>query len=131
MSEIQTVGIVGAGLMGTGIAEVAAVSGYKTIVVKATPGAPDGARSKLEKSLAKSVEKGKLTPEARDATLARLTWTSDRSALGGADVIIESIVEDLPVKQRLFGELDKIVGEGCIYASNTSTLRISEIAKGC
>jgi 3-hydroxybutyryl-CoA dehydrogenase len=117
--------------MGTGIAEVAAASGLSTIVVKATPGAPDGARIKLEKSLAKSVERGKLTAEARDATLSRITWTTDRAALAGADLVIESIVEELGTKQRLFGDLDEIVDEDCIYASNTSTLRISEIAKGC
>jgi 3-hydroxybutyryl-CoA dehydrogenase len=131
MSEIQTVGIVGAGLMGTGIAEVAAASGFRTIVVKATPGSPDGARAKVEKSLARSVDKGKLSADAAHATLSRITWTGDRGALASADVVIESIVEDLATKRTLFAELDGICGADAVFASNTSTLRISEIARGC
>lgn len=129
MSEIQTVGIVGAGLMGTGIAEVAAAAGYRTVVVKATPGAPDEARKKVEKSLGKLVDKGKLTAEQRDATLGRILWTGDRGALSSADVVIESIVEDLGMKQALFRDLERLVGGDTIFASNTSTLRISEIAR--
>ena len=129
MSQVTTVGVVGAGLMGTGIAEVTAGAGYRTIVVKATPGSPDGARAKVEKSLAKAVEKGKLTPEARDATLGRLVWTSERDALAGADVVIESIIEDLATKQRLFADLPGLVGPETIFASNTSTLRITDIAR--
>lgn len=128
MSEIRTVGIVGAGLMGTGIAEVAAAAGLGTVVVKATPGNPDGARIKLEKSLARQVEKGKLAAEARDAILGRITWTADRDALVGSDVVIESIVEDLAQKQELFAGLDRLLPAATIFASNTSTLRISDIA---
>jgi 3-hydroxybutyryl-CoA dehydrogenase len=129
MSQVTTVGIVGAGLMGTGIAEVTAGAGYRTIVVKATPGSSDGARARIEKSLAKSVDKGKLAADARDAALGRLVWTADRGALSEADVIIESIIEDLPSKQRLFADLHTIAGEETIFASNTSTLRITEIAR--
>jgi 3-hydroxybutyryl-CoA dehydrogenase len=128
-NEIGTVGIVGAGLMGTGIAEVAATAGYATVVVKATPGAPDEARKRVEKSLARAVEKQKMTPADRDAALARLTWTSDRDALVSADVVIESIVEDLGAKQRLFADLDRVTLPGAIFASNTSTLRISDLAR--
>jgi 3-hydroxybutyryl-CoA dehydrogenase len=129
MTEIHTVGIVGAGLMGTGIAEVAAAAGLGTVVVKATPGSPDGARVKLGRSLDRQVEKGKLAAEARDAILGRITWTTDREALAGADVVIESIVEDLAQKQQLFAELDRRLPPQAIFASNTSTLRISEIAR--
>ena len=81
MTENETVGIVGAGLMGTGIAEVTAAAGYPTVVVKATPGGTDSARSRVEKSLGKQVEKGKLSAESRDAILGRITWTADRIAL--------------------------------------------------
>jgi 3-hydroxybutyryl-CoA dehydrogenase len=129
-SEIKTVGIVGTGLMGSGIAEVCATSGYRTVLVKATPGDAGAVRGKLEKSLARSVEKGKLTPEARDAALANLLVTGDQGALAGADLVIESIVEDLGRKRALFGELDRLVQPGAIFASNTSTLRISEMARG-
>jgi 3-hydroxybutyryl-CoA dehydrogenase len=129
MSQVTTVGIVGAGLMGTGIAEVTAGAGYRTIVVKATPGSTDGARAKLEKSLAKAVDKGKLAADARDQALGRITWTADRGALAGADVIIESIIEDLPTKRRLFADLHGIAPREAIFASNTSTLRITDIAR--
>ena len=130
MNEIRTVGIVGAGLMGTGIAEVAAASGFPTVVVKATPGSPDGARAKVDRSLGKQVEKGKLSAEKRDEILGRITWTNDRGALAGSGVVIESIVEELGAKQALFRDLDRVVGDETIFASNTSTLRISEIARG-
>ncbi len=129
MSQVTTVGVVGAGLMGTGIAEVAAGAGYRTIVVKATPGSPDGARAKVETSLARSVEKGKLSPEARDVTLGRMVWTTDRGALADADVIIESIIEDLGSKRRLFADLHGLTRPEAIFASNTSTLRITDIAR--
>jgi 3-hydroxybutyryl-CoA dehydrogenase len=129
-NEIKTVGVVGTGLMGGGIAEACATAGLRTILVKATPGDAGGARAKLEKSLARSVERGKLTAEKRDAALSLLEVTGDRSALAGADLVIESIVEDLASKRRLFTELHPLVAPGAIFASNTSTLRISEIAAG-
>jgi 3-hydroxybutyryl-CoA dehydrogenase len=128
-SQIQTVGIVGAGLMGTGIAEVAAAAGLPTVVVKATPGSPDGARLKVQRSLAKQVEKGKLSPEAAELILGRITWTADRDALLGSDVVIESVVEDLDTKGELFADLHRRLPAPAIFASNTSTLRISEIAR--
>jgi len=130
MREIRTVGIVGAGLMGTGIAEVAAAAGYATTVVKATPGRPDAGRVRVERSLARRVDKGTLVPEARDEILERITWSADRAALAGADLVIESIVEDLAAKRSLLAELDPLVGPDTIFASNTSTLRIGEIARG-
>jgi 3-hydroxybutyryl-CoA dehydrogenase len=133
MSEInqtiQTVGVVGTGLMGSGIAEVAAVSGFDTIVVKATPGDVSGARIKLEKSLGRSVEKGKLSSDQRDAALSRLTFSNDRDALGPADLVIESIVEDLASKRALFSALDRITRPSTIFATNTSTLRVSELSR--
>jgi 3-hydroxybutyryl-CoA dehydrogenase len=131
MSEIQTVGIVGAGLMGTGIAEVAAQAGFRTVLVKATAGSPDDARKRIEKSFARSVEKGKLAAEARDQALSNLLVTCDREAVHDADLIVESIVEDLVTKRALFSELDRTVTPRAIFASNTSTLRISELARGC
>jgi 3-hydroxybutyryl-CoA dehydrogenase len=128
--EIRTVGIVGAGLMGTGIAEVTAGAGFETVVVKATAqGSPDAARKRVEASLAKAVEKGALGAAERDATLGRIVWTADRGALAEADLVIESVIEDLPVKRRLFADLDGIVRRDGIFASNTSTLRIGDIVR--
>ncbi len=131
MSEQKMiVGIVGAGLMGTGIAEVTAAAGYPTILVKATPGAPEGVRARLEKSLARAVDKGKLTPEARDATLARLTVTCDLGALTDCDLVIESVVEDLAIKRELFARLDRTCKPSAIFATNTSTLKVAALAAG-
>ena len=133
MSEqknLQTVGVIGTGLMGSGIAEVCATTGFRTIVVKATPGCHHIAQAKLEKSLSKAVEKGKLTTDARDAALANMTWTGDRGALADVDLVIESVPEDMATKRSLFHSLHTIVPERTIFASNTSTLRISEIAQG-
>jgi len=109
---------------------VCATSGLTTIVVKATPGGHQGAEQRLLASLAKGVEKGKLTAEAAAAARANLTFTSDRDALGGADLVVESIVEDLAEKRRLFGALDAVLAPGAIVATNTSTLRVSELARG-
>lgn len=128
MGQIERVGIVGAGQMGIGIAEVVAKAGIPTVVIKATPGAPDEAVRRIERSLAKAVEKGKLSVEERDATLSRLRFTADRSALGACDLVIESIVEDLETKAQLFRALSEIVGPTAILASNTSTLRVRDIA---
>jgi 3-hydroxybutyryl-CoA dehydrogenase len=114
--------------MGTGIAEAAAGAGYETIVVKATNGDVSSVRTRMEKSLAKSVDKGKLSAADRDATLERITWTNDRSALSGVDLVIESVIEDLGVKRELFHSLGTIVGPKTIFASNTSTLRIADLA---
>ena len=126
----SVIGIVGAGLMGTGIAEVAAAAGFRTILVKATPGAPDGALKKIDKSLARQVEKGKLTAEAKAEILGRLTVTCDLAALAPCDLVIESIVEDLGAKRELFAQLDKILAPTAILATNTSTLRVAALAAG-
>jgi len=129
MVAIGSVGIVGAGLMGTGIAECSAAAGFDTVVVKATPGSPDAARGKLEASLGKQVQKGKLAAPDAEAILRRITWTSDKDALAGTDVIIESIVEDLAEKQHLFADLDALCKRDAIFATNTSTLRVADLVK--
>jgi 3-hydroxybutyryl-CoA dehydrogenase len=131
MSNFQSVGIVGAGLMGTGIAEVTAAAGYDTVLVKATGGPADGAKQKIERSLARAVDKGKLDPAKRDEILGRIVVTNERDALAPCTLVIESIVEELPAKRALFSELDRIVTPRAVFASNTSTLRIGQIARGC
>ncbi len=128
--EVTTVGIVGAGLMGTGIAEVCALAGYDTVLVKATPGAPTAGLDRIKASLDGRVAKGKLAADAAAAALPRLTATSDKRDLARCDLIVESIVEDLAQKRALFGELAPLLAPHAVLASNTSTLRVTDLADG-
>ena len=128
MSEIKRVGVLGCGLMGSGIAQVAAAAGYDTVVRDVSKELLDRGRAGIEKSLAKFVEKGKLDAAARDATLKRLTFTTTVGDLKGADIVIEAITEDLGLKNALFKELDALCGPATIFASNTSSLTIAEMA---
>jgi len=128
MSEIERVGVLGCGLMGSGIAQVAASAGYETIVRDVSKEFLDRGRAGIEKSLAKFVEKGKLDAGARDGTLKRLTFTTTVADLKSVDVVIEAITEDLALKNALFKELDGLCGPATIFASNTSSLTIAEMA---
>jgi 3-hydroxybutyryl-CoA dehydrogenase len=114
--------------MGSGIAQVAAAAGYDTVVRDVSKELLDRGRAGIEKSLAKFVEKGKLQAEARDATLKRLTFTTTVADLKAADVVVEAITEDLALKNALFKELDGLCGAATIFASNTSSLTIAEMA---
>jgi 3-hydroxybutyryl-CoA dehydrogenase len=126
--EIRSVGVLGAGQMGLGIAQAAARAGFDTIMTKATPGPLDAQRSKVEKQLQKDVERGKLTAADHGALLERLRWTTHLHDLANVDLVVESIVEELPVKQDHFGRLDEIVKSEAIFATNTSTLTVTELA---
>jgi len=128
MSEIKRVGVLGCGLMGSGIAQVSATAGYETIVRDVSKELLDRGRAGIEKSLAKFVEKGKLDAAAQGATLKRLTFTTTVADLKGADVVIEAITEDLALKNALFKELDGLCGAATLFASNTSSLTIAEMA---
>jgi len=128
MSEIKRVGVLGCGLMGSGIAQVAAAAGYDTVVRDVAPPILDKAKAGIEKSLAKFVEKGKLQPGDRDATLTRLRFTTAVADLKGCDVVVEAVTEDLEVKNALWKELDGLCGAGTIFASNTSSLTIAAMA---
>jgi len=128
MSEIKRVGVLGCGLMGSGIAQVAAAAGYETVVRDVSKELLERGRAGIEKSLAKFVEKSKLDAAGRDATLERLTFTTTVADLKGADVVIEAITEDLALKNALFKELDGLCGAATIFASNTSSLTIAEMA---
>ena len=128
MPEIERVGVLGCGLMGSGIAQVAATAGYETIVRDVSRELLDRGRTGIEKSLAKFVEKGKLPAAERDATLQRLTYTTSVADLKPVDIVIEAITEDLALKNALFKELDGLCGAGTIFASNTSSLTIAEMA---
>src|SRR5215468_1853975 len=126
--EIRRIGVLGGGRMGLGIAQAAARAGFETYVAKATPGPLDAQRGKVEKQLQKDVEKGKLTAADHGALLDRLRWTTHLHGLADVDLVIESIVEELPVKREHFSRLDDVVRDDAIFASNTSTLTVAEIA---
>jgi len=128
VTDIKRVGVLGCGLMGSGIAQVAATAGYDTIVRDVSKELLDRGRAGIEKSLAKFVEKGKLQATDRDATLARLKFTTTVADLKPVDIVIEAITEDLALKNALFKELDALCGAGTIFASNTSSLTIAEMA---
>ena len=128
MSEIQRVGVLGCGLMGSGIAQVAAAAGYETIVRDVGQPILDKAKAGIEKSLAKFVEKGKLQAADRDATLQRLSFTTVTADLKRCDVVVEAVTEDLDVKNALWKELDALCAPGTIFASNTSSLTIAAMA---
>jgi 3-hydroxybutyryl-CoA dehydrogenase len=127
-TAIRSVGVLGCGIMGAGIARVAAAAGLPTTIVKVTPGTPDAARSKLEQALARELAKGKLTEEAHKRILANLTWTTHAEDLRDSDLVIESVVEDVVKKQEFFEDLDQLCKPETILASNTSTLCITELA---
>jgi 3-hydroxybutyryl-CoA dehydrogenase len=126
--DVKTVGIVGCGLMGSGIAEVAALAGFDVVVVKATAGSLDHAVARVEGSLDRSVAKGKLTKEARDAARARMTFSADLDALRPCDLVIESTAETLASKKRILVEIEQAVSAGAIVATNTSSLPLQQLA---
>jgi len=125
---ISRVGIVGSGIMGAGIAEVAAKAGYEVVLRSRKQETADAMIASLEKSLAKQVEKGRLVQAESDAVLARVSATERLGDLADCDLVLESILEDLTVKKALFNELDRILKDGAIIATNTSTLPVIEMA---
>src|SRR5580693_1776110 len=114
--SLKRIGIVGSGIMGSGIAETAAVHGMEVILRSRAQGTADAMVAGMAKSLAKQVDKGKMTAEDRDAAMARVTAVSNLSELADCDLVIESVVEDLAVKKHLFSELDRICGDHTIPA---------------
>jgi 3-hydroxybutyryl-CoA dehydrogenase len=127
---IKTVGIAGSGTMGAGIAIVAARAGFKTIIYDTHQDALDRARKQTAGFFAKSVERKKLTPAQVDKIMGDLTGTTRINDLAGCDIVIEAVFENLKVKHELLGELNKICPPHTLFASNTSTLSITEIAAG-
>jgi len=126
--EIRSVGVLGAGQMGLGIAQAAARAGFETTLAKATPGALDSQRGKVEKQLQKDVEKGKLTAADHGALLERLRWSTKLDDLAKVDIVIESIVEELPTKRDHFAKLDRLLKPDAILATNTSTLTVADLS---
>ena len=130
MNQIKTVGVAGSGTMGAGIAIVAARAGFKTIVFDTQQPALDRARKQTEGFFAKSVERKKLTQPQVDTMLSNLTGTTRIDDLAVCDIVIEAVFENLKVKHDVLAQLNKVCPPQMIFASNTSTLSISEIAAG-
>ena len=128
MTDTGRVGVLGCGLMGSGIAQVAAAAGYETIVRDVSQEIWERARGGIEKSLAKLVEKGKLAATDRDAALKRLAFTTTTGDLKDCDIVLEAVTEDLVLKNALWSELDRLCGPRTIFASNTSSLTIAAMA---
>jgi len=128
MAEIKTVGVVGAGLMGHGIAQVAATAGFEVVVREVDDAALAKGLGKIEKQLARAVEKGKSSQEDADAIRARLSGTTDYGELAGCDLVIEAITEDLARKLEMWRELDAIVKAEALFATNTSSLAVIDQA---
>ena len=128
MGQISTVGVVGLGTMGRGIAEVLARSGHRVLGVEVSQAAADRSRAAIEQSTARAVERGKLTEEERTATLARISLGTEVSALAEADLAIEAVPEDLELKRSIVGELDKVLPDAAIIATNTSSLSVTDLS---
>ncbi|CAB4917935.1 unannotated protein [freshwater metagenome] len=127
-ANLKNVGVVGSGIMGSGIAEVAAKSGFNVILRSRAQASADAMLAGLDKSLAKQVERGKLEEATRDEIRGRVRAVTDLAELSECDLVLESIVEDLPAKRELFSQLSKICSDKTILATNTSTLPVVEMA---
>ena len=130
-SRSQTVGIVGAGLMGRGIAQVTAQAGYDVRLVDAKPAAAAEAKGAIAETLSALAAKGKIAAESAPGAVARIALPEDLAGLAGCDLIIEAIVERLDLKQALFKSLETVAGDDCIFATNTSSLSVTAIASAC
>ncbi|MGH7568569.1 MAG: 3-hydroxyacyl-CoA dehydrogenase family protein [Gemmatimonadales bacterium] len=128
MTDIKRVGVLGCGLMGSGIAQVAATARYETLVRDVATDVLDRGKAGIEKSLAKLVEKGKVPPADRDAALKRLGFTTTTADLKSCDIVIEAVTEDLQLKNALWKELDALCPPATLFASNTSSLTIAAMA---
>jgi 3-hydroxybutyryl-CoA dehydrogenase len=128
MDSVRTIGVVGAGTMGHGIAQVAAQSGYRVTLVDAVPAALERGRAQIGKGLERLVAKGKLAAEDRDQALGRLTTGGDLAALSGADLVVEAVVEREDVKRNVLSELDRACLAHTILATNTSSISITRLA---
>jgi 3-hydroxybutyryl-CoA dehydrogenase len=126
---ISRVGVVGCGLMGSGIAQAAAGAGFPTIAHDVSEPLLARGKAGIVKSLGRMVDREKITPEMRQATLDRLSFVTDLSALRACDIVIEAVTEDLELKNKLWRELDQTCPPGTIFASNTSSLTIASMAE--
>src|SRR5215207_7384526 len=126
--EVRKVGVVGLGTMGAGIAQVCVQAGVETVGREVSEELAERARDRIAHYLGRGVEKGRLTPEVRDAALARLRTTTELADLAGCDLVVEAVVEELEAKRQLFRELEGLVAPEAVLATNTSALSVTEIA---
>jgi len=126
--SIERVFVAGAGLMGHGIAQVHAAVGKRVMLYEPELARAEAGRTRIAGNLERAVAKGKITPEERDATLARVTPTDDLAAAGDADLVVEAVFEDVDVKVQLWTSLDGIAPVGAVFASNTSSISIDRLA---
>ncbi|MDA1194795.1 MAG: 3-hydroxybutyryl-CoA dehydrogenase [Planctomycetota bacterium] len=126
--DIKTVGVVGCGLMGSGIAQISAQAGMQVVVREVDDAACTKGRGMIDKFLSKAVEKGKLSAEDKAAILGRMTFTTKLADMNGCDLVVEAIIENLDIKRKLFAELDTICPAHTIFATNTSSLAVGDMA---
>jgi 3-hydroxybutyryl-CoA dehydrogenase len=126
--SVKTVGVLGCGLMGAGIAQVSAAAGFKTIVREVNQGLLDKGLGRIRKFLDDGVTKGKVTAEQRDGTLGHLSGVTDFGAMGECDLVIEAIIENIDDKAAAYSALESVIGPEALLASNTSSLCITELA---
>jgi 3-hydroxybutyryl-CoA dehydrogenase len=131
VKQIEKVGVLGGGLMGSGIAQVSAAAGFPTIVREVSDQLGDKSRAGITKMLTKGIERGKVTEAQKDTTLGNLTFTTDVGELAQCDIVIEAVVEDLALKNELWKELNGVCSPDTIFASNTSSLTIAAMAAAC
>jgi len=131
MMQIRRVGVLGGGLMGSGIAQVSAMSGFPTVLREISDEVCEKTHANIQKSLAKGVEKGKITTEALDIALRNISCVSDIRGLCESDIVIEAVSEDLELKNSLWKQLNAICGPETIFGSNTSSLTIATMAVAC
>lgn len=124
----QTIGVVGAGSMGTGIANLAAINGFNVVLRDIEEQFLENALNRMSKFMDKSVSRGKLTEEQKQEALSRIQTTTRLEDLRDVDIVIEAVIEDLTLKKEVFSSLDQVVREGVIIATNTSSMSITEIA---
>jgi 3-hydroxybutyryl-CoA dehydrogenase len=117
--------------MGSGIAQVSAMAGFDTIVREVSDAVIDKSRAGIDKVLSKGIERGKVTPELRDSTIAKLSFTTDLAQLASCDIVIEAVVEDLELKNAMWKDLNEVCTAETIFASNTSSLTIAAMAAAC
>ncbi len=127
----QLISVIGAGTMGSGIAQVAASNGCQVTIVDSSQPALENSKSKLKSILNRLVEKGKINEEQTKSILARIHWTTKMDEISNSNMVIEAIVENLEIKQNLFSEMESLVSDICILATNTSSLSVSKIASVC
>ena len=128
-SEIRKVGVVGLGTMGAGIAQVSIQAGFETVGREVNADLGERGRATIERYLERGVDKGRMSGEERDAALGRLTLTTELEDLADCDLVIEAVLEELPLKREVFGTLDEVTRPEAVLATNTSALSVTEIAE--